>query len=133
MKTLPSVLCLRAPALVTLLLLAAGCGGGDGGGGTGPTANVNPVAVIAASPLLVPQNDGNQTVVTLDGSGSSDADNDPLSFAWTVPSGTFVNATSATSATAQVTFPGTGAYVVTLTVNDGQGHQDTATVTITPS
>jgi len=92
--------------------------------------NTNPVATIVANPLVVPQNDGNQTVVTLDGSGSSDADSDPLSFAWVVPSGTFVSATTATSPIPQVTFPGTAPYNVTLTVTDGRGGSGTAAVTI---
>lgn len=130
MKTLPSDSCLSAPTLACVLLLTAACGGGDGDGGTGMNTNNNPVAVIAASPLEVPVNDGNQTVVTLDGSGSSDADNDPLSFAWVVPNGTFVNSTSATSTIPQVTFPGTAPYNVTLTVTDGRGGSGQAAVTI---
>lgn len=115
-------------AALSFLVLFAACGDDDDGI-TEPT-NRNPVASISAAPLEVPENDGNQTVVTLDGSGSSDPDNDPLTFSWDVPSGTFVNGTSAASEVAEVTFPGTAPYVVTLTVTDGQGGSDDASVTI---
>ncbi len=111
-------------AIVAVPLLATACG--DDGVGTGIN---DPVAVIEANPTSVPAGDGNQTVVTLDGSGSSDPESDPLTFSWTVPSGTFVNGTTASSEIAQVTFPGTKNYVVTLTVGDGNG-ESTAQVTI---
>jgi len=125
-----------APYTVTLVVT-------DGRGGSGQASvpinlstgpvNQAPTAVATASPTTVPTGDGNTTVVTLTGTASSDPENDPLTFLWSVPSGTFVGGTGATSSVAEVTFPGTGAYVVTLTVSDGQGNQDTATVTITPS
>jgi SdrD B-like domain/PKD domain len=50
--------------------------------------------------------------VTLDGSGSSDPDNDPLTYTWTGPFGT------ATGPHPTVTLPA-GTSTVTLTVNDG--------------
>lgn len=112
---------------MALLAGLAACGGDDDP--VQPTNN-DPVAVIAADPLEVPENDGNQTVVTLDGSGSSDRDGDPLTFSWTVPSGTFVNGTSAQSQVAEVTFPGTAPYDVVLVVEDDRGGSDDATVTI---
>jgi len=121
---------LRSPLTLALLAAVAACGGDDDDNGmTGPTNNP-PTAVIAADPLDVPPGDNDQTVVTLDGSGSSDPDGDPLTFSWTVPSGTFVNGTSATSSIAEVTFPGLEPYDVVLVVDDGQGGTDDATVTI---
>lgn len=93
-------------------------------------ANEPPTAVISADPTTVPQGDNNQTVVTLDGSGSTDPEGDELSFMWTAESGTFVNGTGPTSEVAQVTFPGSAPYLVTLTVDDGNGNQDTAQTTI---
>jgi hypothetical protein len=98
---------------------------------TGPgDQHESPTASIAASPMSVPAGDGDQTVVTLDGSGSSDPDGDQLSYAWTVPSGTFVEGTTASDAIAKVTFPGAAPYVVTLVVDDGNGGSDEAQVTI---
>ncbi len=93
-------------------------------------ANNAPTASISASPTDVPRGDNNSTVVTLDGSASSDPDGDQLSFAWTVPSGTFVNGTTASDPVIQVTFPGAAPYTVTLVVDDGRGGTDSAQVTI---
>lgn len=101
--------------------------------GLSEPTNDPPTAVIVADPTSVPANDGNQTVVTLDGSDSSDPDGDDLTFSWSVQNGTFVNGTSASSEIAEVTFPGTAPYPVTLTVDDGNGNQDTAQTTITVS
>jgi hypothetical protein len=63
--------------------------------------------------------------VTLDGSGSSDADGDTLTYEW--KQGTTV---IGTSATAPVSL-GVGVHEFTLTVTDSKGATDTATVTIT--
>ena len=89
-----------------------------------------PTASFTASPTSVPAGDNHQTVVTLDGSASSDPDGDALSFSWNVPSGTFVGGTSSSSEIAQVTFPGTGSYNVTLTVTDPDGNSDSASFTV---
>ncbi len=92
--------------------------------------NRAPIAQVSASPLDVPAGDGNQTVVTIDGSNSSDPDGDSLTYSWIVPSGSFVGGTSASDAVIQVTFPGAAPYLVTLTVSDGNGGSDTAEITI---
>ncbi len=92
--------------------------------------NEAPTAQVTASPENVPAGDGNRTVVTLDASGSSDPDGDALTFSWTVPSGTFVGGTTASDAIVQVTFPGTAPYRVTVTINDGNGGNDSAEVTV---
>ena len=107
-------------------LVMAACGDDDPTG----TDNDDPVARIEASPLNVSQGDANQTVVTIDGSDSSDPDGNQLSYSWTVPNGTFVNGTTASDAIIEVTFPGTAPYVVTVTVSDANGGTDTAQVTI---
>jgi len=126
-------------ASLVLLTLVAACGGNGGSTSSSPPppppppppgGNAAPTATINASPLIVPRNDGNTTVVTLDGSGSTDPDNDPLTYAWTAASGTFVGNTTPSDIQAQVTFPGLAPYLVTLTVNDGQGHSNMASVTI---
>ncbi len=64
------------------------------------------------------------TVVTLDGSGSSDPDGDPLAFTWTGPFGTV------TGSRPTVTLP-TGVHIIQLTVSDGKGGSSTDSVTIT--
>jgi hypothetical protein len=80
--------------------------------------------------MNTPANDNNMTVVTIDASASMDADNDPLTFSWTVANGTFVNGTTASDPVIQVTFPGLAPYPVTVTVSDGKGGSDMASVTI---
>ena len=95
-----------------------------------PQPNQDPVADIVANPTSVPGGDNNQTIVTIDGSGSSDPDGDMLTFEWTVQSGTFVNGTTSTDPVIQVTFPGLGTYTVTLTVSDGRGGSDSTQLLI---
>ena len=125
------------PVMLAVTLFAVACGGDSGTVNNPmnpppppPTGNGAPVALFTASPTSVPAGDGNTTVVTLNGSASSDPDGDTLTFSWTVPSGTFVNGTSATSVIPQVTFPGTGDYTVTLVVSDGNGGSDSTSFTV---
>jgi hypothetical protein len=66
------------------------------------------------------------TSVMLDGTGSSDADGDPLTYSWSASGITFDDATSATPT---ATFP-LGVTEVTLTVSDGDA-EDTDYVTVT--
>ena len=73
---------------------------------------------------------------SLDGSGSSDADNDTLTYAWTQTSGTSVTLSSATAAKPSFTAPELLAnqnLVFSLTVNDGKATSaaDSVTVTVT--
>ncbi len=81
----------------------------------------------------------NQTVlvnetVTLDGSGSSDVDGDPLSYQWaltTVPGGSSATLSDATAVLPTFVVDQPGTYVVELIVNDGtvDSAPDTATIT----
>ena len=63
-------------------------------------------------------------IVRLDGGRSSDADGDPLTFAWTGPFGTV------SGATASVSLPA-GTHLVTLTVRDGRGGSSSDTLVVT--
>ena len=84
---------------------------------TRPIANAGPDQTT-----LSPGPQGTQ--VTLNGSGSSDPDGDPLTYLWTGPFGT------AAGVSPTVTIPG-GVHEVKLTVSDGKGGVAMDTVTIT--
>ncbi len=75
-------------------------------------------------------------VVTLDGARSSDANGDPLTFAWTLttrPAGSAAVLTAPTSAAPRFTADVAGSYVASLKVNDGQADSAPATVSISAS
>jgi PKD repeat protein len=72
-------------------------------------------------------------LVTLDGTGSTDADGDTLTYSWTLQSTPAGSASVLSSATAEkptFTPDKAGSYVAKLTVSDGKA-SDEATVTIT--
>ena len=100
-----------------------------GGGTSAPlqfTVNNRAPIADAGADQNVSTGDSARVQVTLDGSGSSDPDGDPLTFTWTgsfgTLSGMIVN---------PVLDPGT--HTVTLTVADGKGGADTDTVQISVS
>ncbi|MGD8644866.1 MAG: PKD domain-containing protein [Chromatiales bacterium] len=62
-----------------------------------------------------------QTLITFDGSGSTDADNDSLTYAWD-----FGDGTTATGMMPTHTYATAGTFTVTLVVNDGQVDSDSA-------
>ena len=80
-----------------------------------------PTAFLTASDSTIPPGDGNTTVVTLDGSGSSDPDGDVLTYAWDIEGATFENGTAPDEETVDVSFPGTNNRWVRLTVSDSLG------------
>lgn len=103
------------------------------------------VVVTAASansaPVADAGNDRNVAVksqVTLDGSGSSDADNNALTYQWTMisrPAGSSATLSGADTVTPSFTADAVGFYVLALQVNDG--HVDSApdlvVITATPT
>jgi hypothetical protein len=74
-------------------------------------------------------------VVQLDGSGSSDADGDALTYKWTLVSASGSKATLASPGSVMPSFTAdvAGAYQVTLVVNDGTSDSAPASITVTAS
>ncbi|MET3124310.1 chitinase [Oxalobacteraceae bacterium GrIS 2.11] len=96
---------------------------------TSAAVNAAPVA-NAGAPLFVVAG----TLVTLNGSASSDANGDALTYAWsltTIPSGSSAAIAAPTSVLPTFTPDIAGTYVASLVVNDGQLNSAASTVTIT--
>ena len=92
-------------------------------------ANAAPVANAGAN-----QNVVTGSAVTLDGSTSSDANGDPLTYAWTLtskPAGSTAALVGATSARPTFTADTAGTYVASLVVNDGKVGSTSASITVT--
>lgn len=120
-----------ALSLLCSLIISA-CGGGGGGGA--PTGNIAPVAVTAwvhaASVVSVTPG----TTVTLNGSGSSDANGDTLTYAWSFtskPAGSTAALSSATPVGPTFIADLAGNYVLSLVVNDGTVNSPASNLTIT--
>ncbi|UCF19958.1 MAG: hypothetical protein JSU87_00670 [Gemmatimonadota bacterium] len=94
-----------------------------------PPPNEPPVADAGEDQEVECSGDGG-TVVTLDGSASSDPDGDPLTYTWAEDG--VVIAGPTTEPTVQATL-GLGVHVIELTVEDGNGGTGTDEVTITVS
>jgi hypothetical protein len=96
---------------------------------TAATANSAPVANAGAD-----QSVSAGSTVQLDGSGSSDADGDWLTYSWTLvssPSGSTARLSNANQFNATFTADVAGTYVVRLVVNDGTVSSAADTVSIT--
>ena len=134
---------LRNLSLLALLPILISCGGGgDSGCATGlgvlggalcggSSPNTAPVANAG-----VTQNVRVASLVTLDGSGSRDENNDTLTYLWEMtakPTGSVAALTSTTSASPQFTADLAGTYTITLVVNDGKEKSPISSATVVAS
>lgn len=97
---------------------------------TAATANVAPVANAGALQSVV------LGLVTLDGSGSTDANGDTLTYSWTLlakPVGSSASLSDSTSAKPTFTADLVGVYVASLVVSDGRLSSSIVTTTVTAS
>jgi Protein of unknown function (DUF1566)/PKD domain len=104
-----------APAVLVSACLAA-CGGSDGGAGM--AANTRPVASAGRDVTAL-----RNVLVLLDGSASSDADGDALTYAWTVvsrPPGSTAALSDPSTAAPTLTVDVSGTYTIGLVVSDGR-------------
>ena len=116
-----------------------GCVYGEPGGNGGTLANTATVSITTINQAPVANAGAGQAVyvnntVTLDGSGSSDVDGDPLTYNWAFtsrPVNSAATLNGSTSANPTFTVDKAGTYVVSLVVNDGTVDSAAATVTIT--
>ena len=95
----------------------------------GITSNTPPVANAGLNPSVAVGG-----LVTLDGSGSSDANGDPLTYSWSFtskPAGSNAVLSSTTATKPTFTADVAGVYVLGLVVNDGKVNSTTATATVT--
>ena len=124
-------------SLLTTLLVA--CGGG-GSGGCSAVLGILPGAGCNTSPNTPPvanagvtQNVTVGSLVTLDGSGSRDANNQSLTYLWQLtakPTGSLAALSSATSAKPTFTADLAGTYTVSLVVNDGKDNSPASTASV---
>ncbi len=96
-----------------------------------------PVALAAADRTLVAETPGGTVPLTLDGSGSSDADNDIVSYVWTYqgPLAVIVENDDVTKPDRDILIPDVGfggaELTFTLTVTDSAGNHGSSLVTVT--
>jgi hypothetical protein len=132
MKVMVSVKRISILGALALSLVLTGCGGGGGGGcllgnalcDKKTPANVAPIARSAA-----PQSVLLGQPVVFDGSASSDANGDTLSYSWTwvsKPEGSLASLDSATSAKPKFTVDLPGLYAASLVVRDGKTSSESA-------
>ena len=138
-----ATLCFKASCMGLLLLLSACGGGGDAtciaGLGSlvsaatncGPAPNDAPVA--KTGPI---QNVSIDTLITLDGSASSDPNKDLITYKWeftSKPAGSGASLVSDTSAKPTFKADIAGTYVIKLIVSDGKLSSAAATATVVAS
>lgn len=120
--------------MIILSLVTVGCSDSPSGSDEDPTdppssTNTAPSASASANETTITV--GNQ--VTLDASNSSDSDGDALSYSWTLDTPSSSNTQLSDDSAEQPTFTPdvTGDYSATVTVSDGNGESDDASITVT--
>jgi len=123
-----------AELFVISAIVLSGCGGDSSDANEAdapivpPVSNNAPVANAGGDKTVM-----SAAVISLDASGSSDADGDSLSYQWTfisLPEGSVAALEGASSATPSFSADLDGSYVVALTVSDGtDASVDTVTIT----
>ena len=134
---------LRTLSLLALLPVLVSCGGGGDGGCTTGLGVLGGAICGSSSPNTAPvanagftQNVKVATLVTLDGSGSRDENNDTLTYLWELtakPTGSVAALTSSTSAQPQFTADLAGTYTITLVVDDGKAKSPVSSATVVAS
>ena len=117
--------------LLSTMLLAT-CGGG--GSASTPVTPVTPVNAAPLANAGLAQSVLTGTLVTLDGSASTDANNDALTYSWSLtskPAGSGAALLSPTAVKPTFTADVAGTYVAALTVSDGKLSSSAATVSLT--
>ena len=117
--------------LVSIVISVISCGGDSGDVQVVPAANTVPVADAGADKNIM-----TGVLTTLDGSGSTDADLDPLSYQWafvSMPSSSQTTLVLETTVNPSFTPDVGGDYTVSLVVNDGTDDSSADTVTLTAS
>ncbi len=136
MKVMVSVKLISILGASALALILTGCGGGSGGGcllGSALCDNKTPANVAPIARSAAPQSVLLGQPVFFDGSASSDANGDALSYSWTwvsKPEGSLASLDSATSAKPKFTVDLPGLYAASLVVHDGKTSSESALAVI---
>lgn len=115
---------------IYLTVLLGACGGGGGNtSSSAPSNNTAPVANAGSNQNIV-----SGTLVTLDGSTSTDENSDSLTYLWTLtvkPTGSLAVLSSASAVKPTFIADIVGTYSATLVVNDGKVSSVAATIIVT--
>ena len=106
-----------APIALAVIILSA-CDSTDEIKRSRDTTNQAPTASISVNPQS--STPDTETEITLDGSASSDPDNDALTYTWRQPANQAIDLSSTISAITTFTAANAGTYTFTLTVDDGE-------------